>query len=87
MEDLDEANPILFYGNKTVYDRLVRDNSMDEIVWTALFVKGLQDRRGGQRKIWNDADKDVQVSLEVLYELFEDNYFVEELLCKLHDKD
>ena len=58
--DLDEANPILVYGNETVYERLVRDDSMDEIVWRALFVKGPQDRRGGQREIWN-ADKDVQV--------------------------
>ena len=48
--DLDEANPILVYGNETVHERLVRDDSMDEIVWRALFVKGGEDRRGGQRE-------------------------------------
>ena len=84
--DLDEANPILVYGNETVHERLVRDDSMDEIVWRALFVKGGEDRRGGQREIWN-SNKEIQVSLEVLYKLIEDNCFVEELLCKLNDKD
>ena len=84
--DLDEANPILVYGNETVYERLVRDDSIDEIVWRALFVKGGEDRRGGQREIWN-SDKDVQESLEVLYKVIDENCFVEDLLCKLNDKD
>ena len=44
--DLDEANPILVYGNETVHERLVRDDSMDEIVWRALFVKGGEDSQG-----------------------------------------
>ena len=84
--DLDEVNPILVYGKGTVYNRLVRDDSMDEIVWRALFNKGPQNRRGGRREIWN-ANKEVQESLEVLYQLIEDKCYVEQLLCKLNDKD
>ena len=56
--DLDEVNPIPVYGNETVYERLVRDALMNEIVWRALFVKG-RDRRGGRREIW-DADKEIR---------------------------
>ena len=85
--DLDEANPIQVYGNKTVYDRLVRDNSMDEIVWRVLFDKRPENRRGGQREIWN-ANKEVQESLKVIDELIEEtSCYVEELLCELNDKD
>ena len=42
--DLDEANPIQVYGNETVYGRLVKDDSMDEIVWRALFDKRPENR-------------------------------------------
>ena len=84
--DLDEANPIQVYGNETVYGRLVRDDSMDEIVWRALFDKRPENRRGGQREIWNE-NKEVQESLEVLYKLIEEKCCVEELLCELNDKE
>ena len=55
-------------------------------MWRALFVKGPENRGGGRHEIWN-ASKEIQVSLEVLYELIEDKCFVEQLLCKLNDKD
>jgi len=84
--DLDEANPIQVYGNETVYGRLVRDDSMDEIVWRALFDERPGNRRGGQREIWNE-NKKVQESLEIIYQLIEENCYVEELLCELNDKE
>ena len=62
--DLDEANRIQVYGNEIVYGRLVRDDSMVEIVWRALFDKKPENRRGGRREIRN-ANKEVQESLEL----------------------